>query len=364
MSIFDLLFKNKTFSQGSHLVPKNSFQMKSLFTSMTPFISQNNPNIFANTPNPFNMLLTGENMFVTQINPENINNTISILNLSDGSTIATIYAGGMFLLGNMIISNNNLYVTVFSNSYDDGLLSGDGTTILEFDSTTGILINSSWCSGLQSPFGIAVLGNFMYVTNSYYNNVNNQFEAYVSRINASNGSIDTLRLIDVRDVAFFDIKIYNNNLYINTAIPGEGFYSKIIKADLNGTIINDDWASLSASSYVGGTSMTIVGDTMYYGDLNNNLIVKIDMLTGTIVDPAFLSSINGPYGIANDGTNLYISEAFTSDILKVSLLPPPVPIYKRMSLFTDNAMVYYKPGSLAPGGVNTVRNSSIKAKRV
>jgi len=364
MSIFDLLFKNKTFSQGSPIVPKNSFQMKTFFTNARPLISQNNPNLFANTPNPFNMLLTRENMFVTQINPESINDTISVLNVQDGSTIATINAGGMFLLGNMIICNNNLYVPVFSNSYDPSLLFGDGTSILEFDSTTGLLTNSNWCTGLQSPYGIAVLNQYMYVTNSNYNNTNYQFEAYVSRINVSDGSIDTLKLIDVLDVAFFDIQIYNNNLYINTAIPGEGFYSKIIQADLSGNIINDDWASLSTGgSFTAGTSMTIVGDTMYYASLAG-VIIKIDMISGQIIDPEFLSNINGPYGITNYGTNLYISEAYTSDILKVSLIPPPLPLYKRMSLFTDNALVYYKPGSLAPGGVNTVRNSSIKAKRV
>jgi hypothetical protein len=33
------------------------------------------------------------------------------------------------------------------------------------------------------------------------------------------------------------------------------------------------------------------------------------------------------------------------------------------SLFTNNAQVYYKPGSLAPGGVGSVRNSSIKARK-
>lgn len=32
------------------------------------------------------------------------------------------------------------------------------------------------------------------------------------------------------------------------------------------------------------------------------------------------------------------------------------------SLFTDNSRVHYKPHSLAPGGVGTVRNSRHKSK--
>ena len=31
------------------------------------------------------------------------------------------------------------------------------------------------------------------------------------------------------------------------------------------------------------------------------------------------------------------------------------------SLFTDNSKVVYKPGSLAPGGVGTVKNSRMKS---
>jgi len=34
-----------------------------------------------------------------------------------------------------------------------------------------------------------------------------------------------------------------------------------------------------------------------------------------------------------------------------------------LSLFSNNANVYYKKGSLAPGGVGSVRNSSIKSRK-
>ena len=32
-------------------------------------------------------------------------------------------------------------------------------------------------------------------------------------------------------------------------------------------------------------------------------------------------------------------------------------------LFTNNAQVYYKPGTLPSGGVGTVRNSGVKGRR-
>lgn len=44
--------------------------------------------------------------------------------------------------------------------------------------------------------------------------------------------------------------------------------------------------------------------------------------------------------------------------------PPPAPVKKpHKSLFSNNAMVFYKPGSLTPGGVGGVGNASVKARR-
>jgi len=40
--------------------------------------------------------------------------------------------------------------------------------------------------------------------------------------------------------------------------------------------------------------------------------------------------------------------------------PPP---FKQMH-YTDNSRIFYKPGSLAPGGIGTVRNSRHKAKHI
>ena len=42
---------------------------------------------------------------------------------------------------------------------------------------------------------------------------------------------------------------------------------------------------------------------------------------------------------------------------------PAVKPFMMKSLFTDNSKVCYKPGSLAPGGVGTVRNSAIKSRK-
>ena len=42
---------------------------------------------------------------------------------------------------------------------------------------------------------------------------------------------------------------------------------------------------------------------------------------------------------------------------------PVQPRFSMTSLFSDNSRVYYKQGSLASGGVGTVKNSSHKGKK-
>jgi hypothetical protein len=46
------------------------------------------------------------------------------------------------------------------------------------------------------------------------------------------------------------------------------------------------------------------------------------------------------------------------------VIAPPVSRYRWKSTYTDNSLVFYKAGSLAAGGVGSVRNSSIKSRRV
>jgi hypothetical protein len=45
-----------------------------------------------------------------------------------------------------------------------------------------------------------------------------------------------------------------------------------------------------------------------------------------------------------------------------TIIPTPKP-FSMQSIFSNNSQVVYKPGSLAPGGVGTVKNSSMKSKK-
>jgi len=43
---------------------------------------------------------------------------------------------------------------------------------------------------------------------------------------------------------------------------------------------------------------------------------------------------------------------------------PYIPAFTMKSIFSNNSNVYYKPGSLASGGVGTVINSRNKSRRI
>ena len=77
------------------------------------------------------------------------------------------------------------------------------------------------------------------------------------------------------------------------------------------------------------------------------------------------SSFGGTLGDTNTVENYNVS---TVPELPPSFLPDTVTpkennLRSMKSLFSNNAMVYYKRGSLAPGGVGSVRNSSVKSRK-
>ena len=84
-----------------------------------------------------------------------------------------------------------------------------------------------------------------------------------------------------------------------------------------------------------------------------NLLLKADSFEGTLGSTVVNNNV---------GTTPNVPPGFSS-----TPPPPPPPVIRNWrslsSLFSNNAAVYYKPGSLASGGVGSVRNSSAKARK-
>jgi hypothetical protein len=61
-----------------------------------------------------------------------------------------------------------------------------GTGVAEYDATTGAVINASFISGIQSPVGLAVVGNTLYVAQDEGATLGTSF---VSTYNATTGAL-------------------------------------------------------------------------------------------------------------------------------------------------------------------------------
>lgn len=130
-----------------------------------------------------------------------------------------------------------------------------------------------------------------------------------------------------------------SNVANNAAFGGYITYFTWVKGtayyDANFTVSNT-YPSINESGEFGEYKLLLTAFT-FQGTLGNT-VVNHNVTTAPIVPPNF----NTPSMSLN-----------VNDIIQFNA-----------SKYTNNAMVFYKPGSLASGGVGTVRNSSVKSRRI
>ena len=117
-----------------------------------------------------------------------------------------------------------------------------------------------------------------------------------------------------------------------------------------------------------GNESTPANDTAFGGYIKYFTWVK-----GAALHTTNFTVSNNPPTLTDDYVLLLTASGFTGTLgstvvnynVSTTLNAPSNQPSLRMltPLFTNNAQVYYKPGSLAPGGVGSVRNSSTKARR-
>lgn len=82
------------------------------------------------------------------------------------------------------------------------------------------------------------------------------------------------------------------------------------------------------------------------------------------IGPETVLMLNAPNFDGYLGHTVNVNNVYPSDIVPPAFyVPPPPPDYMGRSLYTDNAMVYYKPHSLSAGGIGTVKNSRHKSRK-
>ena len=168
------------------------------------------------------------------------------------------------------------------------------------------------------------------------------------------------------------------NKWVHFAICREGVILQVFKDGISvfstedGTDFNDTEYSLT----IGGESDHLEDSSAFGGYLTyfswvrgvarytENFTVSNDYPPITPEQLLLLkaSEFGGTLGSTVVNQNVSTTPNVPPGFLQNTPIANPVPkMFK--SMFTDNAMVYYKPNSLASCGVGTVRNSSIKARK-
>lgn len=200
----------------------------------------------------------------------------------------------------------------------------------------------------------------------------------------------------------------SNNISIGVSIEGGRFYywrnnSSYLVATLTSSMYKNRWVhfaicrtSGTTKFYMNGVSFgTPLADTHNYTNAENLMVANESTLTATSTFGGYMYYFHYIKGLAKYTANFtastsmvtttantvllltatgasgslgatITSTAGTFAVVPTFIIPPswfvPVISVKR-ALFTDNTRFYYKPGSLASGGIGGVRNYRKKGRR-
>jgi sugar lactone lactonase YvrE len=218
-------------------------------------------------------------------------------------------------------------------------LTGAVTT---FAGTAGVVGSTNGTGGSASfnfPSGITTDGANLYVADGY-NNIIRKIVIASGAVTtlAGSGAIGSANSTTGINATFnspFGITTDGTNLYV--ADSGNNKIRKIVIASGAVTTLAGSGAIGSANSTTGTiatfnlpSSITTDGANLYVAERNNHLIRKIVIASGAVTtiagsgaagsanSPTGISaSFNTPFGIATDGTNLYVADTYNNLIRKI-----------------------------------------------
>jgi hypothetical protein len=199
------------------------------------------------------------------------------------------------------ISGNIIYVVNFG-----------GGTVGEYNATTGSAINVSFITGLgvSVPSGIAVSGSSLYVTNTS--------SGTIGEYNSITGAPINTALITGLNFPFA-IALSGNNLYVtNNATGTVGVYNATTGAVINAALVAGTGSAKGIA--ISGSNLYVVNDAA-------GTVSEYNATTGAIVNSALLTGLSVPSGIAviGDGSDVgafnaqksinYVQTSFTTPTL-------------------------------------------------
>ena len=124
-----------------------------------------------------------------------------------------------------------------------------------------------------------------------------------------NFSILNAQIEDVISLSAFpgDLAINDNDLYFTNYWSGNNKISKIDLTENEPTI-----SDILTISSISGFCIQVYGNDLYYSSPTEGTIYKIDITDTSMTPTVVVTGLNGPYYIALNGNDLYISQGFSS----------------------------------------------------
>lgn len=257
--------------------------------------------------------------------------------MADGSVIASpwVTIPNADALGQMVISNGYLYASVFipagGINTNNFFTSFTGTNIVKVRLSDGT-INQTWCTGLRGPYGLTIVGNYMYATTYSIDGVINPTgNDSIAKINMSDGSIVNLN---------WCTGILSYSLPSTIAHSGDYLYTpndrQIAKISLANGSINGYWYNWNMyTPYI-----AIYGNYVYaQNDDWYDSVAKVNLVDGSLVDAQYYTGVYLPTGMAFSNNHIYIASV-TDGIYRFSL--PVICFHENTKILTDKGYIVIK----------------------
>lgn len=220
------------------------------------------------------LLVSGNTLFVSSSSAT----TIATFDATTGAAINSNFIRDSNQPKGIALSGNILYVADYT-----------ANAVSEYNASTGALINSNFITGLSGPTGLLLAGSHLYVTNYAGNSV--------GEYDATTGTTINDSLITAGLNAPFGLAINGNNLFVSNT----GF---------NASNVGEYDATTGAAinvNFISGTGETqglaVLGSELLVAPSESNWVSSYDVTTGAVINAQYIAvSSAGPFGTGQPHT--------------------------------------------------------------
>jgi hypothetical protein len=250
-----------------------------------------NASLISGLDYPTGIAVSGSSLFVANYYSGNSSGLGTIGEYTtSGTTVQVPLISGLNNPIGIAVSGTNIFVTNQGTDSGGGVAVNTGS-IAEY-TTSGVLENSSLVSGLDAPYGLAVSGGNLFVTNGYSGTIG-EYTTSGATVNAS--------LVTGLDNPGF-ITVCGSDLYVmenNHAVD---------EFTTSGTPVNDPLAT----GFSEGFGVGVLGTDLFVADLPNDVIDEYDVTSGAPVEVPLISGLDSP------GDLVVVPEPATGSLLLIT----------------------------------------------